>query len=443
MRIKRTGIFRQETVSRIPGLVSILSRLAVFYRRTPTPKTSVDQTQPLPVCDLTNRRADSAVHRAPIEIWWKILHEVIDTALEYRSRVFDTTFEGDDWMYYSSWSMLDWEDRWLRNAREQTKIIGSVCRSWQVFSQLINDRYVILKFDFREKLLRGITKASKAHRVAIWDLASCKQYNIPLVFDHDVGWEIIEVYQREVTELVHIPLPHLRRLRMYSFQNYLNLNLFLDAICRFTSLTWLDYEVDTSRRRQPIPIHQDKPPVLLPNLQVLWYKIRHILEFPFSYLILPSLRYLTLHIYELPSRVPLFEILSFYRQTLQSFVTGQFKDRGDKAVIHFSPWSEFPKLEELVLNEPWTAYFEPLPRSHPLRRLHAQLGSLGIISSLLEGESMKEMVLGGFQSTKESGWQGQGDSFTIGEVELEQMFEKAQTCGIEFTAFVEEDEVEY
>ncbi|CAG8595674.1 4201_t:CDS:2, partial [Acaulospora colombiana] len=373
----------EETINRIPGSgrAPILSRLC---QKASSPKALSDQIQPSSQCNFLDRSNESAVDRAPIEIWWKILDEVIDAVLGWgANRAFATTFEGSYWVAYSHWWMLKYEDDGISGAQNQIKLIRSVCRSWAAFAQSRNDRDAILNLDFTEKQLHGIIKAPKAHRLGI--TAYCNKDIVRLEFDQGVGGEIIKLDRKE---------------------KYLDLNVFLDVLYGFTNLTWLDYEVDNSRR-PPIPLNQGKPPVLLPNLQ-------------------------------LPSRVPLMDVLSCYQKTLQSFVAGGFKDRGDVATIHFPPWNEFPKLAELVLDEQWIAYFEPLPRGHPLRLLTAQLGSLGPLSSLLDGENMIEIRLWRLKLTKEGGWCGRGDNTIIGNVEVEELWEKAQTRGIEFTV-LEED----
>ncbi|CAG8757096.1 9739_t:CDS:1, partial [Acaulospora colombiana] len=198
---------------------------------------------------------------------------------------------------------------------------------------------------------------------------------------------------------------------------------------RFKNLTWLDYQADI-QRGQPVPIDKFRVPVILPNLQTLWYKNRATFEFPFSYLVLPSLQYLSLHIYELPSQVPLLDILSRYQQTLRSFAARGWKRRGDLPVVHFPSWDNFPILEELVLDIQWTSYLEPLPSGHPLRRLDVRLGSFDVIPSLLESENMQELILQRTRWTGDGRLTGSTEELTISTVEVEHLLEWADERGI-------------
>ncbi|PVF98393.1 hypothetical protein CPB86DRAFT_814769 [Serendipita vermifera] len=399
------------------------------------------------MCDLTTRHNESAVHRVPIEIWWKILDNVIygDNYL-----FLSTTFSGCDWSEYATWTLVTYEGRFYRLSEKQRKVVGSVCRSWQAFSRSRSNRYVSINLPrkheqspevetppqetppqetppqetppqrrrisfrsifstlFRSKSIPHITskddlqddwpqivnKSRQARRIKVgfdlWERFGELFEEMGYVAD----WEIVDVGRHEVMELSRLSLPRLRRLRLCVYDDFstLNLNTFLEALSKFPNLTWFEYEADVLRG-QPVPIDEDKSPLLLPNLQVLWFKNRATFEFPFSHLILPSLRYLSLQIYELPSRIPLLDLLSCYRQTLRSLTANVFKTRGDDPVVHFPPWDEFPELEELVLDQQWTAYFQPLPTNHPLRRLDANYESTDVIPSLLEGTNMRHIIL--------------------------------------------------
>ncbi|PVF98413.1 hypothetical protein CPB86DRAFT_825777 [Serendipita vermifera] len=381
----------------------------------------------------------SALCRTPTEIWWKILDEVIDIAFDHRARVFATTFEGDDWPEYSHWWIFISENGWLRNARRQTNLLGSVCRSWQAFAQSRNSREVTVTYDLGQNKHRGVERISAARRVTLYVSFADELRGSILEFTQGFNCEILYVGRSVLTYPLHIPLPRLRRLCMRYYQHEpLNSNVFLDIVHQFDNLTWLDYEVDAPRA-QPTPLDKDKPPVCMPNLQVLWYKGRATFEFPSSHLILPSLRYLTLHIYELPSRVPLLDILSCYRQTLRYFVAGVFKDRGDVAVVNFPPWIEFPKLEGLVLDQQWTANFEPLPSSHPLQRLEAQFNSFDVFPSLLEGAHMRKVRLYRVRATKEGEWRGYNEDLVMDKGQIEDLTQKSKAHGIELSVFHEEE----
>jgi hypothetical protein len=364
-----------------------------------------------------NERYGPAVHRIPTEIWWKILDEFIDSA---DPLFISTTFGGCDWSKYAVWHISSDQYNWKGQYDRRRKIVGCVCRSWRTFSQAKNNPHVILDFyslykkqlrdakvvpksrwtalrsnlccsigsvvsvsshstscpsiisetDHRDEWLASINKSRAARRVTINEWSRID--DIVTSLKEGVDWEIIDIGLDQAAELARIPLPRLRRLRLWTHFNYhpLDLNPFLNLLDQFINLTWLEYEVEVARG-DLVPIDIDRSPVILPNLQALWYKIRATFEFPFTQLILPSLQYLSLQIYELPSRIPLLELLSCYRQTLRSFTTTVFKWRGDSPIVHFPPWSDFPNLEELVLDQQWTAHFHHLPPNHPLRRLEA------------------------------------------------------------------------
>jgi hypothetical protein len=199
----------------------------------------------------------------------------------------------------------------------------------------------------------------------------------------------------------------------YNPSSPLNLNLLLDVLSTFNGITWLDYETFVERR-EPVPI-KDRSPIVLPNLQVLWYKNRKTFKFPFSHLTLPSLQYLTIQIYECPTLVPLLDLLSCYRKTLRSFVAARFKHRGGVSFIDFPPWDNFPKLEELVLDEQWVVRFQPLPPNHPLQILNAHFESLDTIPSLLERENLEEVIL------RRTRWTGEGGLVDESDVSMEKM----------------------
>ncbi|PVF98395.1 hypothetical protein CPB86DRAFT_797363 [Serendipita vermifera] len=380
---------------------------------------------------------EQAAHRTPREIWWRILDEVIYSE---NPLVFSTTFHGRDWAEHSNWHMFESDDHWLGKFEWKRKIIGSVCRSWQEFAHERGGRHLTLKTFSWGNPPEEIDKASKAHRISL-QRGVCSD----LIRSHDLeqefNWSIVEIYQTDALELGRIPLPHLRRLRMSSYESWkpLNLNPFLDILSKFTNLTWLDYQADI-QRGQPVPIDKYRAPVVLPNLQTLWYKNRATFDFPFSHLVLPSLQYLSLHIYELPSQVPLLDLLSCYRQTLRSFAARGWKRRGDLPVVHFPSWEDFPNLEELVLDIQWSAHFQPLPSNHPLRRLDVQHGFFDAIPSLLEGGNMREIILQRTRWTGEGGLAGNTEELTISTIEVERILERAEERGISFKVTWDWDE---
>ncbi|PVF98405.1 hypothetical protein CPB86DRAFT_784853 [Serendipita vermifera] len=334
-------------------------------------------------------RREPAVHRLPKEIWSMILNEAID---QHNPLFFSTTFEGSNWSIFSSLRSLEQEDYLQKRAETQRKIIGSVCRSWQAFSQSRRSRYVYTTLGLLGKsvLSQEIKKARSARRVGLhhlYELVSSPQ------FVQGFNCEIVEIHQDDVQGLARVPLPRLRRLRMKTWDLF-RPSAFLDGLNKFKDITWLDYEA-LSTPKQPPVVGERISPIVLPNLQVLWYRIRGPLEFPFQYLELPSLRYLSFHINVCPGHIPLIDVLSHYRRTLIGFTIRVKKLHENTPLIRFPSWDDFPRLEELVIDRPWVTNFHPLPSKHPLQRIEAQYDTMDVISSLLRGENMKEITLQG------------------------------------------------
>ncbi|PVF98409.1 hypothetical protein CPB86DRAFT_797375 [Serendipita vermifera] len=333
---------------------------------------------------------ESAISRVPREIWWAILEEAIS---QYNPLFFSTVFNGSSWSKYSSWRSFAVEDFWRRRNEKNRKIIGSVCRSWQAFARSRRGRYFALKLDGRGELFQGIEGLPNARRVGLHHGVCQKLVEFPHL-TQGFNWKIIEISQEDVQELALIPLPLLRRVQINSQRGFL-LGPFLDGLSKFMDITWLEYEAFNPR--DFIPIDIQRAPIVLPNLQTLWFKLRGTFEFsfqlPFRYLILPSLRFLSFHMGDLPVQVSLIDIISPYRQTLRPFTARVSGSTGRLPPIQFPPWNAFPELEELAVDRPWIINFHPLPSKHPLRSLEAQHAGLDTISSFVRGENMQEILL--------------------------------------------------
>jgi hypothetical protein len=376
-----------------------------------------------------DEQRELAIIRIPREIWWKILDEVIYDA---DSLIFSTNFEGEGWAELSDWYMLMLYGQRFQRFEKRRKIVGSVCRSWQAFAHSKRNLNVTLGPINHGSSPQGIDWPSGARSVTL-SRGICDDIIETPALAQGLRWEIVGIDQTDALSLASIPLPRLRRLRMGNRGSYLrlDLNLLLDILSNFTNLTWLEYEADIMRN-EPVPIDEDRSPVIMPNLQVLWYKNRATFQFPYSHLSLPSLRYLSLHIYEYPGRIPLLELLSCYRKTLRSFSARGWKRRGDEPIVHFPPWDDFPKLEELVLDGQWTAYFQPLPTNHPLRRIDAKHGSFLNVISLIEGANMREIISQRTYWTHEGDLAGDNRELMIYKVAVDHMLRKAGDRGVKF-----------
>jgi hypothetical protein len=369
---------------------------------------------------------EPAVQRTPREIWWKILEEFIYGEGRF---ILSTTFQGGRWSDYSDWNMFWTYRQELERFEQRRKTISLVCRSWHKFAHSQRHLEVNLKQSHGVETLEEIGRTLQARSVTLdmpWNVI-----NVPAPLQ-GFDWEIAEISDREALLFSSLPLPRLRRLRVMCYRSLgpLNLNPLLDILSKFPSITWLDYETSDVKRGEPVPI-KDRSPIVMPNLQVLWYKNRKTFKFPFSHLILPSLQYLAIQIYECPTLVPLLDLLSCYRKTLRSFVAARFKHAGDRSFIDFPLWEDFHWLEELVLDEQWVVHFQSLPPNHPLQMLNAHFGSFDVITSLLEGTNMQQIILRGTYWTIEGGMV-ETSGVSMEKVDVNRLLERAADHGTEF-----------
>ncbi|PVF98403.1 hypothetical protein CPB86DRAFT_360400 [Serendipita vermifera] len=158
---------------------------------------------------MTEQR-EPAVHRIPLEIWWKILGEAID---QHNPLFYSTTFEGDAWSEYSSSNFFALEDYLQMHAETQRKIIGSVCRSWQAFARSRRDRCFTIKRDGTGDVLQQLEESSNARRGELHNDV-CRMIINSQHCVKGFNWEIVEMKGDRVEVFILIPFPRLRRLRM-------------------------------------------------------------------------------------------------------------------------------------------------------------------------------------------------------------------------------------
>jgi hypothetical protein len=182
------------------------------------------------------------------------------------------------------------------------------------------------------------------------------------------------------------------------------------------------------------------PHVFMPNLQVLYHRTFGPLQFPLSYVTMPSLRYLAIHFWIHSNEVTLNDILLAYGQNLQSVIIQMHSSCAIEAV-QFPPWNKLPRLEDLVLSRQWSIQFEPIPAMHPLRKLVARHAKFDALLPFFDAANMKQLLLLG------ASWLGRGEllleegasitePYIVSELE-----EKARTRGIRF-AVSQKDENE-
>ncbi|PVF98408.1 hypothetical protein CPB86DRAFT_784854 [Serendipita vermifera] len=378
---------------------------------------------------MTEQR-EPAIRRMPRELWWTILDEVMD---QYNPLFFSTTFGGREWLRYSNWRLIGSKDLRHKHTETQRKTIGSVCRSWQAFAHSRRTHYVRFEVDKKGTLSPGIETALNARRVEVQS-GVCRKLTKPPHLAPGFNWEIVEISLEDLTELHLIPFPRLRRLHInasYMTQD-LDKNIFLYTLSKFTYITWLECG-DFNLFGQLSAMDEKRHPVVLPNLQVLWYRALGPFKFPLEHLLLPSLQFMSLYMDFWPEQTSLTDILSRYRQTLRSFISGMTdSSRGPLSPLQFPPWDEYPRLEELVIDKQWTAHFHPLPANHPLQRLDAQHGSPDVIPSFLRGGNMKKIVLQRTHWTRMGDLVDKNGELVLDKVDVALLLEQAEDQGIVF-----------
>jgi hypothetical protein len=377
-----------------------------------------------------HEQADSALQRTPPEIWWMIFDEAIDADIPV---MFATIYEGNHWPEDSGPLMTHEDRHGYERSEKQRKIIGSVCRSWQIFAQSRRNRLLSLnaiETDWTSEKRKAIRKA-RSVRIRPFLIS-----HIIKTFperEQAVDWEILSLFDIEAVFFAkNISHPRLRRLELL-YQNFSeppDMSNFINLLSVFPNLTWLSYHLQVSNIQPFIPVPEDRPPVVLPNLQVLWYRCDGNFAFPYSHVALPSLRYLSVHFSLTVVQVPLVSLLLAYSQTTHSVAIRTDSEREETAEARFPPWSEFPKLEELVLDKRWVIHFEELPPRHPLKRLEAQHQSFDTIPSFFDSMHMQTLVLQRVRWTDRGELEGRGGIWKIGAMQWEKLLQKAKTKGL-------------
>jgi hypothetical protein len=366
-----------------------------------------------------NGEKGSAIRRVPQELWWMILDEAIDIPL-----LFATTYEGNDWSNDACcYTIIDSlvEGGEYEDSEKQRKIIGSVCRSWQVFAHRRKGRQIVLKSHEQ----RFPETGSKACRIILWG-----NPDEPLFAPGtSLEWEIFASHRSYlITRFANMPHPRLRRLQVWFSEN--NSHLY-DVLRSFPNITWLDFQ---AWYRRGSVIETDSEPPVLPNLQVLRYKCGGFLTFPLSGISIPSLRCLYLYFPRYIFGIPLLDILLFYRQSIQSIGVKWSPLKDKVQSIKFPSWIQFPHLKELDLDQGWSIQFEPLPPNHPLQKLSAQHETFDVIPSLLEGKSIQKLTL------RSAHWTTTGELIgrTVMDAErAAELWERAKMRGIQFKVIEE------
>jgi hypothetical protein len=369
--------------------------------------------------------ARSAMTRTPIEIWWMILDEAIDSP-----KYFATTYNGDNWAHDSDVYTFRDDEKEYKEKEEQRLLIGCVCKTWRRFT--MQRKYRSLRIGGAEtgEHLHDI-ELKKALRVHI--LGEIDESTLSSIHQC-ADWQVVRIGHLESKEIDRLSLPHLRRL-ILSSRDYLefDLNLYLGDPGTLANLTWLEFFAYYYRSWRSIPPTETKSPIILPKLRVFIYMTHRNFHFPFGNLELPSLQHFSVRCQMLGRHFPLTELLLPYRKHLKSFVVKIKAIRVEIKDLYFMQWNEVPNLQELVLDGPILLRFHPLPRDHPLNRLHARQWNVDEISSWMNSDNLRQIRLLGARWTNGALTGGHG-TMTVSRPDMDQLLEKARARGIHLEA---------
>jgi hypothetical protein len=327
------------------------------------------------------------INSLPNEIRWDIFDDLIQVPL-----YFATTYTGDSWTRDAKQSMESDGFESYKSLERQRKVVGSVCRSWQLWARARKHRNIHLAAT-ETTVERDLERAFEARRV--WILPSSWPVVQP-VLGGRVNWEILTGHTQLIADFPPISHPRLRRVRLTAIDNQpVDPNTFLLALERFKDITWLDYEI-SGESSAPKSIDVNTSRVIMPNLQVLYYRTLSPLQLPLSYITMPSLRYLAIHHWNRSNAISLNDIILAFGQTLQSFIF-QMHSVWTTETVRFPPWSKLPKLEELVLSHRLSIQFDPIPPTHPLKKLVARHASFDALPSFLDAANMRQLLILGAQ----------------------------------------------
>jgi hypothetical protein len=374
-------------------------------------------------------KVESAIDKTPKEIWWDIFDGLINL-----STYFETTYTGNDWTRDAGIHMIGDAYRSYPGLEKQRKIIGSVCRSWQLWARSRKHRCVDV-IPTKSTFELDLERARSARRV--WLFPGVLSWAIQSVYTDGVNWEILGAHPWLAANFPPIPRPQVRRICLIpSGEKPFDTKMLLLALEQFSNVTWLDHDT-TSERYGGDPIEKDTQQVTMPNLQVL-YLSGDYLQFPLSHVILPSLRYLAFHFWNRPYDLTLNDIILPYGQTLRAVII-RFSPPYGTETVQFPPWHKFPRLEHLVLSPHWSIQFDPIPPNHPLKNLVTRHASFDALASFLDAANMQQLLIPRAHWTESNGLMLDKDSSKVqGVAALE---EKAKARGVRFAvSWQEEDE---
>ncbi|KAG8860932.1 hypothetical protein FRB91_000128 [Serendipita sp. 411] len=321
----------------------------------------------------------------PIEVWYIILDFAIDAP-----NFFCTTYDGRTWTAdviskLSSFSAFPE----YRRSEDVRKAIGCVCRSWRRFSVSRRHRYVdpysLVQLKPAALDLNVISHAQCASMSSITTQGHVSRLT------QGVEWEVAFLKVPHLEQLALLPHPRLRRIKLsISGRRVLNLTSLLNALESYKDLTWLTLDLDNWSRWIPFP-RIGREPVVLRNLEVFFFSCPVAHAVSAFHLNLPKLRHFRFRCDTSPEVMSLEDVISPYSKTIRSIAITT--NEGRPLDREFPPWTDYPMLEELALDSALVIEFHPLPRTHPLRRLHAPQWRKENIENWLESDNLERVQL--------------------------------------------------
>ncbi|KAG8772149.1 hypothetical protein FRC20_002960 [Serendipita sp. 405] len=206
-----------------------------------------------------------------------------------------------------------------------------------------------------------------------------------------VEWEVAFLKVPHLEQLALLPHPRLRRIKLsISGRRVLNLTSLLNALESYKDLTWLTLDLDNWSRWIPFP-RIGREPVVLRNLEVFFFSCPVAHAVSAFHLNLPKLRHFRFRCDTSPEVMSLEDVISPYSKTIRSIAITT--NEGRPLDREFPPWTDYPMLEELALDSALVIEFHPLPRTHPLRRLHAPQWRKENIENWLESDNLERVQL--------------------------------------------------
>ncbi|KAG8821818.1 hypothetical protein FRC17_009728 [Serendipita sp. 399] len=332
----------------------------------------------------------------PLEVWWKILEDVINSG-----NLFTTTYEGDDWPKDAKELRRPHIDG-VKFAEEQRRNLRAVCKGWKHFTDTVGRKLVPLELCAKNGDWSAIAVAAIAN---VWRVYGGPFTIVPRELDGITAqWRALRIPQRLITDVRRISLPHLYRLEICirRYNDAYSPDRLIENLSHFPNITWLSLIIDHFFEWPPRS-EVDEEKVTLPNLQVLYFSGAGNVELPYYRLRLPSLRYLAIIGDECKDALMLHGLIEAYGHTICGLYinlplgyrgsTEQYLDNDDR--IKFPPWSLAPNLTELEVGHKLRLNFYPLPPLHPLRIFGAWVcggGSLSCWDWLKSAENLRVVL---------------------------------------------------